>query len=114
MFFLVAVSAELAEQLAAIETAGEDAVHQARTRVRRLRSVLAVYKKAFEPQEARRLRERLKTLGDRLGAVRDREVRANALDDLLRTDDDPALIDGVERLAAEVRADHDRELAALL
>lgn len=114
MFSLVAVSAELAEQLVAIESDGEDAVHQARTRVRRLRSVLAVYKKAFEPEETGRLRERLKALGTRLGEVRDREVRADALDDLLRADDDPALIDGVEALAAEARAEHARALAALL
>lgn len=114
MFSLVAVSAELAERLVAIESGGDDAVHQARTRVRRLRSVLSVYRTAFEPEETRRLRMRLKALGTRLGEVRDREVRADALDGLLRADDDPALVDGVEALAAEVRADHARELAALL
>jgi len=114
MFSLVAVSAELAEQLVAIESGGEDAVHQARTRVRRLRSVLSVYRKAFDAEETRRLRARLKTLGTRLGEVRDREVRADALDDLLRADDDPAVIDGVEALAARARADHGQELAALL
>ncbi|NYK12112.1 CHAD domain-containing protein [Leifsonia naganoensis] len=114
MFSLVAVSAELAEQLVAIESGGEDAVHQARTRVRRLRSVLSVYRKAFDAEETRRLRGRLKTLGTRLGEVRDREVRADALDDLLRADDDPAVIDRVEALAARARADHGHELAALL
>jgi CHAD domain-containing protein len=114
MFSLVAVSAELAEQLVAVESGGEDAVHQARTRVRRLRSVLAVYKRAFEPEETKRLRERLAGLGDRLGAVRDREVRATALDDLLLPDDDPGLIDAVEALAAQARADHEQELSLLL
>lgn len=114
MFSLVAVSAELAEQLAAIESGGEDAVHQARTRVRRLRSVLAVYKRAFEREEATRLRARLTGLGSRLGAVRDLEVRADALDDLLRADDDPAMIDGVEALAAEARREHRRALEALV
>ncbi|MFF2051496.1 CHAD domain-containing protein [Leifsonia sp. NPDC058194] len=114
MFSLVAVSAELAEQLVAIESGGEDAVHQARTRVRRLRSILGVYKRAFEPEETRRLRARLQALGARLGEVRDREVRASALDGVLLADDDPALIDGVEALAAEARAEHARELVALL
>lgn len=114
MFSLVAVSAELAEQLVAIESGGEDAVHQARTRVRRLRSVLSVYRKAFDAEETGRLRARLKALGTRLGEVRDREVRAGALDGLLRADDDPALIDGVETLAAQARADHERELSTLL
>jgi len=114
MFSLVAVSAELAEQLVAIESGGEDAVHQARTRVRRLRSVLSVYRKAFDAEETGRLRARLKALGTRLGEVRDREVRAGALDGLLRADDDPALIDGVETLAAGARADHERELSTLL
>jgi CHAD domain-containing protein len=114
MFSLVAVSAELAEQLVAIETGGDDAVHQARTRVRRLRSILSVYAHAFEPEETRRLRARLDQLGARLGTVRDAEVRAAALEDLIQVDDDPRLIDGVEALAAQARADHDRELAALL
>ena len=114
MFSLVAVSAELAEQLVAIESGGEDAVHQARTRVRRLRSVLSVYRKAFDAEETGRLRARLKALGTRLGEVRDREVRAGALDGLLRADDDPALIDGVETLAAGARADHEGELSTLL
>ncbi|UAJ81124.1 CHAD domain-containing protein [Leifsonia sp. ZF2019] len=114
MFSLVAVSAELAEQLVAIESDGEDAVHQARTRVRRLRSILGVYRKAFEPEEARRLRARLKALGARLGEVCDREVRADALDDLPGADDDPALVDAVEALAAQARAEHREALHALL
>lgn len=114
MFSLVAVSAELAEQLVAIESDGDDAVHQARTRVRRLRSVLGVYRRAFEPAETEHLRARLKTLGDRLGVVRDAEVRAAALDGVLEADDDPVLVDGVEALAAGSRALHDRERAALL
>ena len=76
MYALVGLSAELAEQLVAIETGGDDAVHQARTRVRRVRSILSVYRRAFDREEDRRLRARLKTLGHRLGSVRDLEVRA--------------------------------------
>ncbi|WP_348787482.1 CHAD domain-containing protein [Leifsonia sp. NPDC080035] len=114
MFSLVAVSAQLAEQLVAVETGGEDAVHQARTRVRRLRSILGVYKRAFDAEQNRRMRDRLKGLGDRLGAVRDLEVRAAALDDLLEVDDDPEVIEAVEALASEHRAAHDAALSGLI
>ncbi|MDN4615012.1 CHAD domain-containing protein [Leifsonia sp. F6_8S_P_1B] len=114
MFSLVAVSAQLAEQLVAIETGGDDAVHQARTRVRRLRSILSVYRKAFEREEATRLRERLKQLGDRLGAARDLEVRALALEDLLEADTDPEVVDRAEALAASVRAEYEVAVRDLL
>ena len=114
MFSLVAVSAELAEQLVAVETGGEDAVHQARTRVRRLRSILGVYRRAFDAEQNGWMRNRLKELGDRLGAVRDREVRALALDGLLEADDPPELVDDVEALAAEARSEHDAGLTVLL
>jgi CHAD domain-containing protein len=114
MYALVAVSARLAEQLVAIETGGEDAVHQARTHVRRLRSILSVYKKAFDRGESQRMRLRLKKLGERLGAVRDLEVRARDLADLLGVDTAPDVVDAVEGLIAEARADYDRAHAALL
>lgn len=114
MFSLVAVSAELAEQLAAIETDGEDAVHQARIRVRRLRSILRVYRAAFDADAEVRMRSRLKALGDRLGAVRDLEVRADALEDLLEADDDVEVVDIVSEEVARTRAAHDRERLALI
>ncbi|MBO1740514.1 CHAD domain-containing protein [Leifsonia sp. TF02-11] len=114
MFSLVAVSAELAEQLVAIESDGEDAVHQARIRVRRLRSVLQVYRAAFDRDAEVRLRSRLKSLGDRLGAVRDLEVKADALEDLLEADDEIAVVDVVSAEVAETRAAHERELASLI
>ncbi|RDV46689.1 CHAD domain-containing protein [Leifsonia sp. ku-ls] len=114
MYALVGVSAELAEQLVAIETGGHDAVHQARTRVRRLRSILSVYRKAFDREEARRMRARLARLGERLGDVRDREVRSRDLEDLLQAESSPELVDAVEALAAEERAAHGRALDELL
>ncbi|WP_223690243.1 CHAD domain-containing protein [Leifsonia poae] len=82
MFSLVALSAELAEQLVAVQETGDDAVHQARTRVRRLRSVLQVYRRAFQSTAARRLRQRLRELSTALGEVRDLQVRASALSGL--------------------------------
>ncbi|TDQ03488.1 MULTISPECIES: CHAD domain-containing protein [unclassified Leifsonia] len=114
MYALVGVSAELAEQLVAIETGGEDAVHQARTRVRRLRSILSVYRSAFDREQQRAMRARLKRLGERLGRVRDAEVRARDLDGLLGAESTPELVDAVEALAAEAGAEHDRALEGLL
>jgi CHAD domain-containing protein len=114
MFSLVAVSAELAEQLVAVETGGPDAVHQARTRVRRLRSILSVYRRAFDRDQTDKLRRRLKTLGSLLGDVRDLEVRATAIEDTLAVDTEPAVIDAVTSMAEEARADHERALATLL
>lgn len=114
MFSLVAVSAQLAEQLVAIETGGDDAVHQARTRVRRLRSILSVYRRAFEQDETRRLRERLKQLGDRLGAVRDLEVRALAVEALVPFSTDPVETGRARALATAVWAEHQDALTGLL
>ena len=114
MFSLVAVSAELAEQLVAIETDGEDAVHQARIRVRRLRSILRVYRAAFAADTALDMRTRLKTLGDRLGTVRDLEVKAATLEDLLEADDPPEVVDAVTSEAEATRAEHAAALESLL
>ena len=114
MFSLGAVSAELAEQLVAVETGGPDAVHQARTRVRRLRSVLSVYRKAFDRDQTEHLRRRLKALGGMLGDVRDLEVRATAIEDTLAADTQPDVIEAVTAMSEEVWADHERALAGLL
>lgn len=109
MFSLVAESAELAEQLVAIETGGDDAVHQARTRVRRLRSILGVHRRSFRKDEARALRRRLAALGARLGTVRDLEVRAAALAELSSPgpgDDalDRQTMDAVSAFASDARS----------
>ncbi|GAA2061963.1 CHAD domain-containing protein [Leifsonia soli] len=114
MYALVGVSAELAEQLVAIETGGEDAVHQARTGVRRLRSILSVYRPAFDREAQRAMRGRLTGLGERLGRVRDAEVRARDLEGLLGAESAPELVDAVEAIAAEARAEHERAHAELL
>lgn len=114
MYSLVAVSAELAEQLVAVEVGGEDAVHQARTRVRRLRSVLSVYKKAFDPDANRRLRSRLDALGALLGRARDLEVRATALERLLRDETDPDVIVALEALIADARNGYTSAVTSLV
>ncbi|WP_431220975.1 CHAD domain-containing protein [Leifsonia xyli] len=119
MYALVRVSAELAVQLVAIETGGEDAVHQARTRVRRLRSILAVYRPAFDRDAAAAMRARLRRLGHRLGDVRDLEVRARDLGGLaLEAGEGEAgggpVAEAVGALAAQAAERHDRALDALL
>jgi CHAD domain-containing protein len=89
-------------------------VHQARTRVRRLRSILSVYQRTFERDESRRIRARLSLLGHRLGDARDREVRVRDLSALIDADTAPDVADAVEALAARARELHDRALDDLL
>ncbi|GAA1973053.1 hypothetical protein GCM10009718_06200 [Isoptericola halotolerans] len=57
-----------------------DGVHRLRTAVRRLRTVLTVYRPVFGKREADALRDRLTVLGDLLGEVRDLEVRIADVD----------------------------------
>ncbi|AWB87763.1 CYTH and CHAD domain-containing protein [Mycetocola zhujimingii] len=90
-----------------------DAVHRMRTTVRRLRSVLAAYRKLFDRSVTDDLRDRLKRFGAALGEVRDVEVRGMRaiayLDGLPpQEDDDDArsrLIDGAK---VDYREAHDR------
>jgi CHAD domain-containing protein len=114
MFALVRLSAELAEQLIAVELGGEDAVHQARTRVRRLRSVLSVYRRAFDKAAAKDLRARLRSLGRAIGKTRDLEVRATALEDLLAAQTAPDVVDAVLGFADEARREYEAAERALL
>jgi CHAD domain-containing protein len=55
---------------------GEDPeeVHQARVATRRVRSALRTFRDVLEPEWAASLRDRLRSLADALGAVRDSEV----------------------------------------
>ena len=60
---------------------GEDPeeVHQARVATRRIRSALRSFRDVLEPTWARPLRDRLRSLADDLGAVRDREVQRDRM-----------------------------------
>ncbi len=98
---LVYLDAELREQLAAVRRDDPDAVHQARIRVRRIRSVLAVYRRLFARGQTEDLRRDLRELGASLGAARDAEVRAKATEDLLQARTAPAVIDAVEAIAGQ-------------
>ncbi|WP_402464157.1 CHAD domain-containing protein [Isoptericola aurantiacus] len=62
-----------------------DGVHRLRTAVRRLRTVLAVYRPVFDRDEAAMLRSRLAELGAVLGAVRDLEVRREDVESVGRS-----------------------------
>ncbi len=61
-----------------------DAVHQMRTHVRRLRSVLAAYAPLFDAAVAEALRRRYGEFGRELGTVRDLEVRIGLADRALQ------------------------------
>jgi CHAD domain-containing protein len=78
----------IAEQLDALEPAAladePDAVHQLRTRVRRLRSVLAAFAPLFDASVAEALRRRYGTFGKELGTVRDVEVRVQVAERALQ------------------------------
>jgi CHAD domain-containing protein len=78
---------------------GEDpeAVHQARVATRRVRSALRTFRDVIEPDWGRSLRDRLKGVADRLGAVRDTEV----LCDRLRSRE-PSLPEGDRKGLAEL------------
>ncbi|WP_353829076.1 CHAD domain-containing protein [Agromyces sp. SYSU T0242] len=86
----------VAERMSEFEPAAEadepDAVHQLRTHVRRLRSLLAAYAPLFDPSATRMLRRRLRELGRELGAVRDLEVRIQVAEHALEAagERDPA------------------------
>ncbi|MEO7016557.1 MAG: CHAD domain-containing protein [Leifsonia sp.] len=113
MFALVRLAAELAEQLVAIELGGEDTVHQARTRVRRLRSVLGVYHRAFDQTAAADLRRRLRGLGQALGDARDLEVRAAELENLVSADGTPEVVEAVTAFALDAQREYDAAERAL-
>jgi CHAD domain-containing protein len=74
--------AELDGFEAGILAGADDALHQARTRVRALRSTLSVYRGAFDADASRALRDSLASYGGLLGEAHDAEVRLLALREL--------------------------------
>ncbi|MBM7830878.1 CHAD domain-containing protein [Agromyces cerinus] len=89
-----------------------DAVHRLRTTVRRLRSVLAVYGSLFDASQVDEVRRRYRTLGRRLGRVRDLEVRLlvaqEALHDAATSGglDSAALVQVSAGIVADVTTSH--------
>jgi CHAD domain-containing protein len=82
----------LADRLDAFEPAAladePDAVHQLRTHVRRLRSMLVAYSPLFDGSVAKSLRRRYREFGKELGTVRDLEVRVQVAERALQEADD--------------------------
>ena len=72
---LRAISERLDELEPAALADEPDAVHQLRTHLRRLRSVLAAYAPLFDASVVQALRRRYRVMGAELGVVRDLEVR---------------------------------------
>ena len=92
-----------------------DALHQMRTRVRRLRSLLAAYGPVLDAGVATELRRRLRELGRELGTVRDLEVRVQVAEAALEagdaagrfaSDEDRARVRGI--LVDDETVAHDR------
>jgi CHAD domain-containing protein len=111
---LLFLDAELREKLIGVRREDVDAVHQARIRVRRIRSVLAVNRRLFTRGQTEGLRQDLRGLGVALGAARDAEVRAKAIEDLLLARTAPAVIDAVEAMASQSRDEYRSALAQLI
>lgn len=95
-----------------------DSVHKMRIAIRRLRAVLATYRKLLDPEVAAHLRSELKWLAGASGRARDAEVLRERLIGLL--DDQPAdLVIGPVRqriddaLDADLRAGQREAIAAL-
>ena len=94
---------ELLDQDAGVRLEEPEAVHDMRSATRRLRSVLAAYRKLYRAVPVRRLRDELKWLGQLLGEPRDAEVLLarlrGHLDDLGQGPGTDAARDRVERQA---------------
>ncbi|RNB50364.1 CHAD domain-containing protein [Agromyces tardus] len=81
-----------------------DAVHQLRTYVRRLRSLLAAYGPLFDVSVATGLRRRYRTFGRELGVVRDLEVRVQVAERALaEAAEEGVIADAEEREAVQAR-----------
>jgi CHAD domain-containing protein len=90
-----------------------DALHEHRTRVRRLRSVLAAFGRLADRRTADALAVRWKEWGTELGVARDSEVRAEVAAEALEQAgiDEPAVF---ERLVEVERAAYGREHARVV
>jgi CHAD domain-containing protein len=88
---IVSAIAGLVETLVALDPQvrrdDEDALHQMRVTVRRVRAVLGAYRRVLDRQVTDPVRERLRELGTVLGRARDAEVMRDRLRALAGTED---------------------------
>jgi CHAD domain-containing protein len=89
-----------------------DAVHQLRVTTRRLRSLLASYRRLLDTAVTEPLRDELRLLAEVLGGARDPEVMLARLQRTL-DDEDPGLVrlGTGQHVAAELSGEHDRARA---
>lgn len=111
---VLAALTSIADRLRELEPAAladePDAVHQLRTHVRRVRSLLAAFAPVFDGAAAVALRRRYGELGDELGTVRDIEVRMQVAEEALDEASDHGDLDDGRREAARARLiDDERE-----
>ncbi|WP_411374000.1 CHAD domain-containing protein [Arthrobacter sp. MPF02] len=96
---------EILAKDAAIRLEEPEGVHGMRSAARRIRSVLAAYRKLYRPAPVRRLRDELRWLGHLLGDPRDAEVLLAGLnghlDELAPRQGTDAVRDRVERHTGE-------------
>ncbi|ADX74040.1 uncharacterized conserved protein [Pseudarthrobacter phenanthrenivorans Sphe3] len=116
--YLRAQIEEILAQDPAVREEEPEAVHNMRSATRRIRSVLAAYRKLYAAGPVRRLRDELKWLGQMLGAPRDAEVLLGRLrgqlDDLPQGDGTNAARDRVEHKVGAAYDDGYRLLQAAL
>lgn len=106
-----AAVADVLETEAAALADAPDGVHRHRTRVRRLRGILAMLRRDLPPETTDRVRVQLREWGTQLGTVRDAEVlvaEAEASLTEAEVDDEALRRRLIERPAAEYAARHAR------
>ncbi|MBF4993451.1 CHAD domain-containing protein [Arthrobacter gandavensis] len=97
--------AEMLRQEGRLRTGEADAIHKMRVSTRRLRSVLASYRKLLPEQPAKQIRAELKWLAQVLGAARDAQVMRHRLLELVASQQDDLVKGPVSaRIDAELTA----------
>lgn len=105
---VVAALGAIGERMSQLEPAvladEPDAVHQLRTNVRRLRSLLGAYGSLFDPAVTTGLRRRYRAFGRELGVVRDLEVRVQVAERAIEEATEGGLLtDAAERESVQAR-----------
>lgn len=106
MAYLADQYAELLQQESRVRCSDPEGIHKMRVSTRRMRSVLASYRRILEPEPARRLRGELKWAAAVLGAARDVQVMHKRLQALL-AGQQPELVLGP--VSARIDADMARD-----
>jgi CHAD domain-containing protein len=88
-----------------VRAGDEDAVHDMRVAIRRLRSTLRSFRSMWDRSRVDALREELKWLADQLGAVRDGQVMAARLREAVRAEPLSLIVGPVEARVREHLSD---------